>query len=241
VEKPLTESLHLAATATSSTTTTAWLLGGISVFVSIIALVTLIANGRRRRSAPNLPRALPPGVSRQLWYSDRSQPSPPLWAALLRTKRDSELRVAEDELRMRLEEPASDRGDTPSYETERDLLGALGERVALPAHRSAGVRQTSAAERQAEDAPTRTSRGHTPERGMAVLTPRELEIARMMAAGHTNRQIARSLYLSDKTVELHITNIFNKLGITSQNEVEQALTHTGVDEPSNEPHRPSDA
>jgi non-specific serine/threonine protein kinase len=48
------------------------------------------------------------------------------------------------------------------------------------------------------------------------LTPRQLEIARLIAADLTNRQIADRLYLSERTVETHITNMLNKLGLNSR-------------------------
>ena len=51
------------------------------------------------------------------------------------------------------------------------------------------------------------------------LTKRELEIARRIVDRQTNRQIAEELYLSPKTVETHIRNIFAKLGADSRVEV----------------------
>jgi non-specific serine/threonine protein kinase len=48
------------------------------------------------------------------------------------------------------------------------------------------------------------------------LTNRQLEIARLIAADLTNRQIADRLFLSERTVETHITNILNKLGLNSR-------------------------
>jgi len=49
---------------------------------------------------------------------------------------------------------------------------------------------------------------------LAALTPRELEILSLIAEGRSNRGICRSLWLSEKTVETHIRNLFAKLGIT---------------------------
>jgi DNA-binding NarL/FixJ family response regulator len=51
---------------------------------------------------------------------------------------------------------------------------------------------------------------------IASLTSRELEVARLMAAGRSNRQIAAELFLSPKTVETHLRNVFHKLGVTSR-------------------------
>ena len=48
------------------------------------------------------------------------------------------------------------------------------------------------------------------------LTPREVEVMRLVAAGKTNRAIAGELYLSEKTVDRHLSNIFSKLGISSR-------------------------
>ena len=50
----------------------------------------------------------------------------------------------------------------------------------------------------------------------AVLTGRQLEIARLIADDLTNRQIADRLFLSERTVETHITNMLNKLGLNSR-------------------------
>ncbi|HEU0238595.1 MAG TPA: response regulator transcription factor [Micromonosporaceae bacterium] len=48
------------------------------------------------------------------------------------------------------------------------------------------------------------------------LTDRELQVLRLVAAGGTNRAIAGELFLSEKTVARHISNIFTKLGVSSR-------------------------
>ncbi len=48
------------------------------------------------------------------------------------------------------------------------------------------------------------------------LTPRELEVLRLVAAGKSNRQIARELVVSEHTVARHLQNIFAKLGVSSR-------------------------
>jgi predicted ATPase/DNA-binding CsgD family transcriptional regulator/DNA-binding XRE family transcriptional regulator len=48
------------------------------------------------------------------------------------------------------------------------------------------------------------------------LTPRELEVLRFVAAGHSNREIANTLFLSERTVENHVLHILTKLDVASR-------------------------
>ena len=50
------------------------------------------------------------------------------------------------------------------------------------------------------------------------LTRRELEILRLVAVGKTNREIARELVLSPRTVEMHVRHVLAKLGCRSRTE-----------------------
>jgi DNA-binding CsgD family transcriptional regulator len=58
-----------------------------------------------------------------------------------------------------------------------------------------------------------------------ALTASELRIARHAAKGLTNREIAGQLYLSIKTVEMHLGRVYRKLGITARAELPEALRH----------------
>jgi DNA-binding NarL/FixJ family response regulator len=48
------------------------------------------------------------------------------------------------------------------------------------------------------------------------LSPRELEVVRLVAAGATNREIAERLGISERTVDRHVSNIFAKLDVASR-------------------------
>ena len=59
--------------------------------------------------------------------------------------------------------------------------------------------------------------------GLEALTARELEIARLVVDRQTNTQIAAALFLSKKTVETHLRNIFGKVGVSSRVELARAV------------------
>ncbi|HET9096605.1 MAG TPA: LuxR C-terminal-related transcriptional regulator [Candidatus Baltobacteraceae bacterium] len=66
-----------------------------------------------------------------------------------------------------------------------------------------------------------------------ILTPRELEIAQLVARGKTNRAIAAFLCVSQRTVENHLYSVYSKLNIGSRTELAFIMyrTYRGHDLP----------
>ena len=52
-----------------------------------------------------------------------------------------------------------------------------------------------------------------PQPLVVPLTDRELEVVRLLAEGHSNREIARALFLTEGTVKNHVTSVLSKLGV----------------------------
>jgi DNA-binding NarL/FixJ family response regulator len=71
------------------------------------------------------------------------------------------------------------------------------------------------------------------------LSPREVQICRLIATGATNREIAGVLELSENTVEFHLRNIFQKLYVASRTQVAIFyLKNKGTLEPLDPPTDP---
>jgi DNA-binding NarL/FixJ family response regulator len=51
---------------------------------------------------------------------------------------------------------------------------------------------------------------------LSDLTPRELEILRLVLEGRTNRAIAAEIFISEKTVEFHLDNLYTKIGVRTR-------------------------
>ena len=109
-----------------------------------------------------------------------------------------------------------------NYDTDADILGAIEAgasgyllKDAPPTELIAAVRAAAAG--QSALAPaivTRLAdRSRIPE---GRLSPREVEVLGLVAAGRSNRQIGQDLFLSEATVKSHLVHIFGKLGVGSR-------------------------
>jgi DNA-binding NarL/FixJ family response regulator len=60
-------------------------------------------------------------------------------------------------------------------------------------------------------------------KGVEALTPSERRVAELAAQGQTNREIAQSLFVTPKTVEVHLSNAYRKLDIHSRRQLAAEL------------------
>lgn len=94
-------------------------------------------------------------------------------------------------------------GATPGDREAAAFLNACGVRAALLQLRGAGESGTA----------------ETRRKGTTVPSRREMEIIALVADGQTNRAIAETLFLSERTVEGHIASVFNKLDVSSRTQI----------------------
>lgn len=109
-----------------------------------------------------------------------------------------------------------------NYDTDADILGAIEAgacgyilKDTPPAELLAAVRSAAAGESVLSPAVasrlmTRVRRADT------TLSPREIEVLRLVADGRANREIAKELFLSETTVKSHLVHIYAKLGVRSR-------------------------
>jgi DNA-binding CsgD family transcriptional regulator len=98
----------------------------------------------------------------------------------------------------------------PAVEPEEIILD-----IEVDGVRYLAIRCNLRAMRPARDGPE-TAASHTQSELCPSLSPRELEIARMVAKGYPNKTIASVLDISSWTVSSHLRRIYTKLGVTSR-------------------------
>ena len=74
---------------------------------------------------------------------------------------------------------------------------------------------------------TRSSREAEQDEGPG-LTRRELEILRLVAEGHSNAQLARTLWVTEQTVKFHLSNVYRKLGVANRTEASRWAQLNGL-------------
>ena len=110
---------------------------------------------------------------------------------------------------------------------ERDRAVTELERAANTFHACGARRYRDAADHElrllGRRVHRRTQPGQADAIGVSALTEREQQIARLVVDRRTNPQIAETLFLSPKTVETHMRNIFRKLDVSSRVDVARAV------------------
>jgi DNA-binding NarL/FixJ family response regulator len=71
-------------------------------------------------------------------------------------------------------------------------------------------------------------RGRPDDEHFDILTPRELQVLKLIAEAHTSKEIAKELFISIKTVERHRANILDKLGMTDRVELTRYAIRRGL-------------
>jgi DNA-binding CsgD family transcriptional regulator len=133
----------------------------------------------------------------------------PIWAARCRSLEGEALAAAG--------RVGSGRERLRGAAADLDALGAFGPRdAALKRLRRLGERPRPRVRPTADGGDPRLS----------PLTPREREVAREVAAGRTNAQIAHRLQLSERTVEKHVSNGLAKLGLSTRAEIVRLMAGT---------------
>jgi DNA-binding NarL/FixJ family response regulator len=124
-------------------------------------------------------------------------------------------RAVHDEDGARLEIDAA-REEYARLGASRDAA-RLGEALDEPSA-AADATHGAAAPRpgNATDAGSGSTGTPTPAARARHLTPRELEVLRLVAAGKTNKAVAAELFISERTVDRHVSNILTKLDVTSR-------------------------
>ncbi len=121
----------------------------------------------------------------------------------------------------------AERGDRDAAAAQLEQACATFDACGAEPHRSAAEQQLRQLGRTIH---RRSKAGTADGDGVASLTGRELEVARLVVDRRTNQEIADELFLSLKTVETHMRNMFRKLDVSSRVELARKVElTTGAD------------
>lgn len=111
-----------------------------------------------------------------------------------------------------------------TYETDDQIIAAIEAgaagyllKAAPQAEIVAGIRSVAAGQSalSPQVAVRLVERMRRPEPA-ALLTPREIDVLRLVASGHSNKQIATALGIGESTVKTHLLKVFDKLGVADR-------------------------
>jgi DNA-binding NarL/FixJ family response regulator len=126
-----------------------------------------------------------------------------------RSRAEIALRAAHDQ--------ATALGATPLVAEIRTVARLGGLRLETGADRGPGPDETAAPAPSALDS--------------LGLTPRECEVLALLTTGATNRMIARTLFISERTASVHVSNLLPKLGVANRTEAARLALRLDLDSP----------
>jgi DNA-binding NarL/FixJ family response regulator len=109
--------------------------------------------------------------------------------------------------------------------------GQLFDAVRIVARGEALLAPTVTRRLIGEFARLRSTAGRPPSTAIAVLTPRETEVLRLVAEGLSNAEIGKHLVVSDETVKTHVSRILSKLGVRDRTQLVVAAYESGLVSP----------
>ena len=136
----------------------------------------------------------------------------------LRTRQNAELHAPERDLLQR------------AITAAHDSLGETRFRTAFDQGQNLSLDQGVALARDTAGILVDIDETVAPDQSGAIdaLTPRELEVLRLIAQGYRNREIAEQLFISPKTADNHVSNILGKLGVSSRTEAARYAIQRGI-------------
>jgi DNA-binding CsgD family transcriptional regulator len=143
---------------------------------------------------------------------------PEIWRAVTDTF-GPDFRYEAARSRWRLAEALAEAGLRDEAQHEWQLAAAVADDLGATRLRAALA-----------DLGRRARLGRAGQRGAPLggLTARELDVLRLVAAGRSNREIAAELFISGKTVSVHVSSILGKLGAASRTEAAAIARDTGI-------------